>query len=797
MAIQLKEAPNIKISLRSGDLFSEVAPNFVIESFKLTKKLLEPNCFVFEVSKDELDLEDADFKFDLRDQLLGAKVECSLTAIHYGDDEQDEEDTEDFVEYFFFGFIQNIKVLRKGVRTPTTFRCTAYSPDSRLKQFPTCSSRVGVPLAKYVSEIIYGPSEYSCKFDVSSGRYEDPSVISAIIKPRHNDNIPYTVQYHESGYDFLVRLAKRYGEFFYYEDGLLYFGEMEEYEPIHMRTGIDLEKYYYDINMNDHLGTVLAEFDYIDRGMERRAGRCKWSQGGWKQRVESPHEMAQSAFNQSMEYFNDEHCMVSDLHSSRILKEPTKRDFEKNDDVFWADEQYTLLEQYVMADCLICDGVARRAVLKLGSVIVIEDETYSGPSENSDVIEHEPLKVIEVYYEWNSNQGVLNLVNRFKAIPQKMQVPPYLVRDKYGFLTYGDFDIFPYSGPQHGRVVDNNDPLGLGRVQVVMSWQYQQEVCNDQNKDILEMKDNRTPWIRVAQPYGGHERGSYLVPEIRDEVIVGFEHNNAERPYVAGVVHNNWNDKVDAQWVEEGSVKSNEYKAFRTRNGHTIEIRDKDENGYIKIYDNKTHNYVVTLDTDSKKITLESRGNIELSADNNIVLNAKKNIVVNAGEKFDGTANEFDFVVKDWTCFSSGNYRFNSNGQIAAYASSHIILKGGMSDLDDFDSFKTGLSLDKEEVQIGFKGATNSSDNYICISENQVLLEALNSNAEMVLHTQYNDIKLKADTMNIEITSGNNMTINPLFDLKLKGMTLKTESFASVSIEGTMTQIKGTPLKLN
>ena len=794
MAIQLKEAPNIKITLRNGDLFSDVAPNYYFDSFNLQKKLLEPNCFTFEVCREDLVLEAADFKFNLRDELLGAKVECSLIAKRY-DDEQ-EEDVEDVVENFFYGYIQNIKVLRKGVRTPVTFKCTAYSPDSRLKQFPTCSSRYDVPLAKYVADIIYGPAENNCKFDVSSGRYDDANPMEAEINPRHNENMPYTVQYHESGYDFLVRLAKRYGEFFYYEDGCLHFGEMKEYEPLHLRTGIDLDNYAYDINMNDHVGASICSYDYL-RGNDHGMLAGKWEGGEWKQRVESPHEMAQSAFERSVEYFNDDHCMVQECRSARLMKEPTSRDDHAGGDE-WIEEQHYLLEEYVMADCLICNGVARRAVLKLGSVIVIEDETHTGPGEKPDVVEHEPLKVIEVHYDWNSHKGVLNLVNRFKAIPQKTQVPPYLQRDKYGFLTYGDFDIFPRSGPQHGRVVDNNDPMGLGRVRVVMSWQWHQETLNDQDKELMEVSVNKTPWIRVSQPYGGWEKGCYLVPEIYDEVIVGFEHNNAERPYVLGLVHNSWNDQVVPEWVEPSSVENNEYKGIRTRNGHTIEIRDKDEHGYIKIYDNDTHNYVVTLDTDSKKITLESRGNIELSADNNIVLNAKKNIVFHADEDIIGTSKVFDFKMEEGAWFFAGSLAIRTLKEgFSVRSAERVLMSGYLSDLDDANSCKSALELSDNLAGIGYWDTANKEYSKVELKKSHALLEATTGDGEVVLHSQYNKIRLKTDLEDIELGSGNNIMINSTFDMQLKGMTLKTKDFLSVSIEGMTTQIKGTPLKLN
>ena len=75
-------------------------------------------------------------------------------------------------------------------------------------------------------------------------------------------------------------------------------------------------------------------------------------------------------------------------------------------------------------------------------------------------------------------------------------------------------------------VKDNNDPKGFGRVKVQMPWQ----------------KDEYTDWIRVLTPDAGSSstvsknRGFVFVPELNDQVIVGFEHNHPDRPFVLGSV---------------------------------------------------------------------------------------------------------------------------------------------------------------------------------------------------------------------------------------------------------------------
>ena len=636
MAIQLSNIPTFKIN-------GQELEGFTFLSFKLTKRLLEPNRFEFKFRKDNMTLTQDDIKFELREQLLGALVECSLKA--YREDENGDS-IEYEVDSFFKGYIQNVKVERTQMKTPMVVHCVAYTPDARIKQFPGCSCRTNATLKEYIDDILMHASAEPHKFNPDGGEYDVIDYMNFETNPRYEVPMPYTVQYRESDYDFIKRMAKRYGEFFYFEDDTIHFGKMKEYDPITLRTGFGIENYEYDLNMNHHTGAALCEWDYnmCNRYM---AGIEKGNVHNWRYKIEPFHEMSKSAFEHSVDYFNSSYNAIMESHTARIMhedvskqicgawKEGEQKDIDANECDFWTRDQRRILEQYVMADTLICTGEACRADLKLGSVIVIEDQTKLEDG-TCEYVQHEPLKIIDLTYEWKED-SVRSVDNTFKAIPQKATVPPYLERDEQGFLTYGDFDIYPHCGPQHGRVYDNKDPLGIGRVRVVLNWQYQVKYSDGVVTDLKDegMKDNITPWIRVAQPYAGWKKGCYLVPEIYDEVIVDFEFNNAECPYVAGTVHNWYVDEVNKSWVEEASVKDNEYKAIRTRNGHTIEIRDKGEHGYIKIYDEYTHNYVVTYDTDNKLIRLKSKGNIELVADNDIVLNAGNDIIMEAKNDID------------------------------------------------------------------------------------------------------------------------------------------------------------------
>jgi phage protein D/phage baseplate assembly protein gpV len=70
-----------------------------------------------------------------------------------------------------------------------------------------------------------------------------------------------------------------------------------------------------------------------------------------------------------------------------------------------------------------------------------------------------------------------------------------------------------------GIVTNNADPEKLGRVKVTFP--------------TLSDQDEST-WARVAVPGGGKKRGMQWLPEVDDEVLVGFELDDKNRPIVLG-----------------------------------------------------------------------------------------------------------------------------------------------------------------------------------------------------------------------------------------------------------------------
>jgi phage protein D len=157
------------------------------------------------------------------------------------------------------------------------------------------------------------------------------------------------------------------------------------------------------------------------------------------------------------------------------------------------------------------------------------------------------------------------------------------------------------SGLVIGIITDNQDPEGYGRVKVKYPW-----LAEDQSSD----------WARVVTPGGGNKRGMEFLPEVNDEVLVGFELGDIQYPYVLGGL---WNgrDAIPERVVEAGQVQK---RLLRSRTGHTITLDDSDSGGGITIED-KNGNKVV-LDSASNKLSISVKGDASIEAQGNMTLQA-------------------------------------------------------------------------------------------------------------------------------------------------------------------------------
>ena len=631
----------VDLSLKINDKsIDDIGGGLDCTYFHVRKKLLQPNSFVFYLQNNLGDFmltkSSEDISFSLRQELLGKKVHCAIATAYT--DENGEEINDENPD-FFVGYITKVQFRHIG-NTAWHIICTAFSPDCMMQDHPGCEIYEFYPLEELIKDRL--------------SKYKDADgnpLLDAVVKTRESGShaMGYNVRYNESTYDFIVRMAKRYGEFFYSEGGKVIFGQMpDEGDPIRLYNQAGIESYCYDLQLAQHKGVLLSDMN-ISMGWtsmeivgETDEAQCAQA------KTESIHAMADSTYEVSADFFGKGNVVINDTEASDVNL-PENQEDDRTPNVATAVNHNCL-----KAGMMLCSGETKCGKLRLGSTIVIVDETTEGES-----VDHEPLRIIDLDYEWGArnertrrNADVVHC--RFKAMAAKSTYPPYPARDAHGVPMYGDMDTFPRSQPQIGVVIDNVDPEKLGRVRVRLLWQ---EVGDKQFGPVANTEWN-TPFIHVLQPYVGMDStGCYFIPEIGDLVMVGFYHGNAEAPFVMGSVRNSGAQNPPESWVEDkgtynenaegwdeyegGTNKNNECKAIRTRQGHTVEIHDTEKGGYIKIYDNNTKKYSVTLSTDDNVIRLQTTGNIELKAEKDIVLNAGNAILLKSGQSI--TEDTMDF----------------------------------------------------------------------------------------------------------------------------------------------------------
>ncbi len=116
-------------------------------------------------------------------------------------------------------------------------------------------------------------------------------------------------------------------------------------------------------------------------------------------------------------------------------------------------------------------------------------------------------------------------------------------------------------------------------------------------------------WARIAVPMAGPERGTYMLPEVDDQVLVVFEHGDIRRPIVIGAL---WSDKQKPPEVN-GDGK-NHLRVIKSKSGHRLIFDDTDGSERVILVDSTKKNKIV-LDSADKSVTVESAdGDIEITA---------------------------------------------------------------------------------------------------------------------------------------------------------------------------------------
>jgi uncharacterized protein involved in type VI secretion and phage assembly len=205
---------------------------------------------------------------------------------------------------------------------------------------------------------------------------------------------------------------------------------------------------------------------------------------------------------------------------------------------------------------------------------------------------------------------------------------------------------------QSAVVVDNNDPEKLGRVQVKFPW----------------LSGTPTYWSRVSQVHAGGDHGQYWLPEVNDEVLVAFEHGDADYPVVIGQMYNS-TDKPNDAFPDDQNNK----KAILTRSGHQILFDDTSGSESIQIT-NKDGDNKIILDVAGPGITIETKGSVSIKG-GNVAIEAEQELTLKSGTnmKLEAGAN--------YECKASGMFKAEG-ANMDIKGQGPVVIKGAIINLN-------------------------------------------------------------------------------------------------------------------
>ncbi len=218
-----------------------------------------------------------------------------------------------------------------------------------------------------------------------------------------------------------------------------------------------------------------------------------------------------------------------------------------------------------------------------------------------------------------------------------------------------------------GIVTNITDPEKMGRVKVSFPWL----------DDTVESN-----WARIVGWYAGGSRGTMFIPEIGDEVMVGFDNGDPNHPYVIGAV---WNGKHKVPGPGNTDGK-NDHKWFKSRSGHDLEFLDSQGAEKIRLVDCKGKNKLI-FDTAADTITTESpNGSITISAcktiqidcvDLKISTSKDRGLTVGAGHTVTVGASRSVSVSQGSMTETAGNSYTLTAGSVSTSTSGHSAMAAG------------------------------------------------------------------------------------------------------------------------
>ena len=479
------------------------------------------------------------------------------------------------------------------------------------------------------------------------------------LNPAFKENKDYICQYEESDFDFIRRLAHQHQEWMYFDGTKLIFGKPRKLaDPIILEYGTTLSSLDIGLQTLARSEQVFSYHSGADREMQRMTPDLAYGHD----------KLSGEAFRASLGMFSKparQHALPRISNETELINYMGRKQAAET-----AETHYITAESQV-------------PTLRVGSVISL----YSSFLERVGNISKESLGnfiIIEITHE--VSQGSY-YKNRFKAIPATIKaLPSPKVR-------------MPLAETQMATVLSNADPDGKGRVRVRMNWQ----------TDGMQ-----TGWVRVMTPDGGSSsdvksnRGFVFIPEVGDQVLLGFRHGDPARPYILGSLFNGVTGK--------GGFAANHKKSLTTRSGSTVTFDDTAHTILLQT----TRANKIFIDELNGTITISSAEEVNVNT-KNVNINASENMNVNVGKNFTMQVGEQSSVNigKDSLLSINGSSVLSimedAKSSVSGDQTTNIY---GNMNLSVMKSIKTKISEDSTYESYGVTTITSQDNLYLKSSTN-------------------------------------------------------------------------------
>jgi type VI secretion system secreted protein VgrG len=463
----------------------------------------------------------------------------------------------------FKGIITEVQMVRTAGASGGII-INGYSPTIAMEGVPTTKSFNDKTLSEVVNEI--------------TGKYSQKEVKPNVDIPK-DTSMAYTVQYGESDFSFICRMAQKKGQWYYYNGEESFFGKPKP-KTFNLQYGLSLHSFNIEMRVKS------LSFEYM--GYDPSSAETKTAKSTDVNYQPKGYEKA--AFEASNKLFPD----LSTLLYSNALE-------EGNSQTHLLDRVTTQLQSR-SADLITAKGESDETGIRIGDIVKIMEPNFSTTGNPADGLKEQNFGSYIVTDIMHVCDEAGSYHNTFDAVPESVLSPPY-----------GNVHSNPIAQTQPAIVMDNHDPKGLSRIQVQFPWQ--------------KANNTKTPWIRVTTPYAGKGKGFHVLPEIGEEVLIDFEGGNAEKPVVIGTMFH-------GEGKSGHGGAGNYIKGFTTASGNKVEMNDEKKTVTISDPSGNT----VTMNGDgtmtisapnkidilSKEINIDASEKITMNGTNTVTIDSKE-----------------------------------------------------------------------------------------------------------------------------------------------------------------------------